>query len=225
MQALGCEGVFFVLGEWCKSLGRKMTCGETFDEFCRSDNAIFWSVVKDNLKSWLQKPFQNECFRRFYRKHLLKKAPPTAQISSNDKVLFVCYGNICRSAFADRYRKSRTGRDDTTKSCGYYQKHGRPANDTIQRIAKAKYGVGFTGFVSTKLDASLMEWADYVICFDDKNYRHLTKTYRKYKRKVTLLGAFDHSASFIADPYWSEEAVFEQTLDRIASLIDRYLLG
>lgn len=224
MQALKRKGVAFVLAEFFKSLGRKITFRETFDERFRGDNAIFWAVVRQNLKSWISKPFCNPWTRKIRQKCLLSKRPPVDHVSSHNKVLFVCYGNICRSAFADRYRKSRTGLEDFTRSCGYYFKYGRPANKNVRRIAKEKYGLDFSGFASTKLDEELMEWADYVVCFDDKNYSYLTKHYRKHKHKVVLLGAFDQSRTFIADPYWSDESVFDQTLSRIASLIDRYLI-
>ncbi len=81
------------------------------------------------------------------------------------RVLFVCTGNICRSAAAERLLSVRTvdggGRIDI-RSAGTQARPGRPMHSRTER-ALARHGVDSAGFTSRRLSERDVEWADLVL--------------------------------------------------------------
>jgi protein-tyrosine phosphatase len=149
---------------------------------------------------------------------------PSQTIISNENVLFVCYGNICRSAFADCYRQKLTN-GEHTKSAGYFPKEGRLMNLGIKMIAE-HMNIDCAEFHSHVLTEEMLQWGDYVFCFDEKNYYYLKRHFRKYMKKVYLLGAYDmeqEGTPIIEDPYGYNDENKMAVISRIANIIQNYL--
>ncbi|RZU34133.1 low molecular weight phosphatase family protein [Blastococcus saxobsidens] len=81
------------------------------------------------------------------------------------KVLFVCTGNICRSAAAERLLRAWTADGDLrveARSAGTQARPGRPMHPRTER-ALARHGVRADGFASRRLSDADVDWADLVL--------------------------------------------------------------
>jgi protein-tyrosine-phosphatase len=81
------------------------------------------------------------------------------------RVLFVCTGNICRSAAAERLLScwsSDGGQRVHVRSAGTQARPGRPMHPRTER-ALARHGVESDGFASRRLSDADVDWADLVL--------------------------------------------------------------
>ncbi|SFF61344.1 arsenate reductase/protein-tyrosine-phosphatase family protein [Blastococcus tunisiensis] len=80
-------------------------------------------------------------------------------------LLFVCTGNLCRSAAADRMLTAwamRSGRSVAVRSAGTLARPGRPIHPSTARALRA-HGVSGDGFTSHRLSEDDVDWADLVL--------------------------------------------------------------
>jgi protein-tyrosine phosphatase len=79
-------------------------------------------------------------------------------------VLFVCTGNVCRSAFAERLLRARLGPDSpvTVSSAGIGALAGHPMEAAMAAAAR-EYGADPEGFVARDLTAAMVAEADLVL--------------------------------------------------------------
>ncbi len=82
------------------------------------------------------------------------------------KVLFVCTGNLCRSAAADRllsaWATADPGRAIAVRSAGTRARPGRSIHPSTER-ALLRHRVSADGFLSRPLSENDVEWADLVL--------------------------------------------------------------
>ncbi|MGY1719496.1 low molecular weight phosphatase family protein [Blastococcus sp. SYSU DS0552] len=81
------------------------------------------------------------------------------------KVLFVCTGNICRSAAAERLLRAWSpdgGQRVEVRSAGTQARPGRAMHPRTER-ALARHGVRADGFASRRLSEADVDWADLVL--------------------------------------------------------------
>jgi protein-tyrosine-phosphatase len=139
-------------------------------------------------------------------------------------VLFVCYGNICRSPFAATVARSRWQSRTLVASVGFHQTGGRPSP---QHVVDAAYalGVDLHGWKSTMVTPAHVSAADLIIVMDLANLDSLMKMFPQAISRTILLGVCDLSVPFaeINDPYdlspAATEQVFKQILCAIGCLI------
>ena len=140
-------------------------------------------------------------------------------------VVFVCTGNICRSAFSEyALKKKLKHRNVKIESCGL---------DVTQAIcspveavtAGQLYGVDLTEHRSKGvMDCDLLN-ADLIVPMDYGHYRRLVADYPQYKMKIFLLRDF-HTFPYslvcnIHDPFGLAQDEFE----RCFGIIQRCLKG
>jgi protein-tyrosine phosphatase len=122
-----------------------------------------------------------------------------------EKVMFVCYGNICRSPFAEYLWNARaSGRwlnGNVAISAGFHPLDGRTTPDWAIDLA-AEYGVNLAHHRSRDLTNAMVESADAIFVMDRKNYREFIGQFPRAKNKVYFLGLFaDSPWAEIDDPY------------------------
>ena len=78
------------------------------------------------------------------------------------RVLFVCTGNICRSAAAERLLSARASDGNPVRSAGTQARPGRPMHPRTER-ALARHRVDSAGFTSRRLSEADVDWADLVL--------------------------------------------------------------
>lgn len=120
------------------------------------------------------------------------------------KVLFVCHGNINRSAAAEIILRHLC-RPIDVKSCGLKEDAGGQITAKKTRIALSHLGIETTGIRSQKASSKLIQWADVVFYMDNGNLKRLLEEFpsaaSKFVSLPSIIGQdkFD-DPGFISDP-------------------------
>ena len=139
------------------------------------------------------------------------------------RVLFICYGNIMRSAFAAAYlERSTHGQPLEIASAGYYAKAGRPADPRMRQAARA-YDVDLSTHRSCIVDPAMVARADVVFVMDRHNREALLHRFPEAADKIQFLGLLDEGAGDveIGDPYSHSDDATRAVCRRIAAAVDR----
>ena len=134
----------------------------------------------------------------------LDASPPDAAESDDLNVLFLCYGNICRSPLAERYLESVA--DDrgigglSADSAGLRTTAGRASPDDAVRVAD-ELGVDLSDHRSKPVTAEQLDRTDLVVVMDLLNYHDLRRGFGDLDDKTRFLGVFAGDGYEISDPY------------------------
>lgn len=135
--------------------------------------------------------------------------PETMEIS---RVVFVCQGNICRSALAEAVFRRHSSIEAT--SLGLDTVTGKPANPRLMKVAKEKAGIDLTDHRTTSVADFECEATDLLVCMELKQIRQLRKL--GYTNHCVLLSHFgDEQLSRINDPYSANDRFMEKTVEDI----------
>ena len=123
---------------------------------------------------------------------------------SVERVVFVCKGNICRSAFAEAVACSL---GVNAVSCGLDTVEDAPANTDAIRAAKS-LGVDLEGHRSTSIKCLLPRKTDLLVAMEPWQCVYLDK-HTALEHHYTLLGLWSQPVlPHIEDPYGSSPAYF-----------------
>lgn len=138
------------------------------------------------------------------------------------KILFVCLGNICRSAAANGIMEAVIEREALRQqievdSAGTYGGHAGEKPDSRMRAAAAARGYNLTHRARRIIEEDFYLF-DYIIVMDDNNYESVVRfaPERKYLDKVYRFVEFCSSHpewSYVPDPYYEGREGFELVLD------------
>jgi predicted ATP-grasp superfamily ATP-dependent carboligase/protein-tyrosine-phosphatase len=164
--------------------------------------------------------------RRFYaqHKHAWKSGEVSEVLARARSMLFLCYGNINRSALADvmiRAYAEDSGID--VASAGFHQTAGRPADPVMVEIS-AQHGIDLTVSRSTCVTRQLLMESDIIFVMEKGHYDRILAMDEAIAGKVYLLGASQLGSAFpveIADPYGRARDYYHSTYEHIAASIDR----
>ena len=133
-------------------------------------------------------------------------------------VLFLCYGNINRSAIAHIMADHTISQLNSVefKSAGFHVHGGRMADHRMSTIAE-KNGLQVKDFRSTVLDTALIDWADIIFVMECQQVHQVEEQYTRAQGKTFLLGGLyqDENAIEISDPYNKPIAVYEETYQKV----------
>lgn len=136
-------------------------------------------------------------------------------------VLFLCFGNICRSPFAERYLRERL--DDrgleqvSMSSSGFFDREGRTSPEVAVETAQ-RFDVDLTSHRSDRVTDAQLHDADLVLLMDARNYTQFRDA--GATDGAVFLGAFTDGDAEISDPYDSSHAEFERVYGQITDAID-----
>lgn len=132
------------------------------------------------------------------------------------RVLFVCKGNICRSAFAEvaaqGWRAMRPAPNIDVRSAGLAAAPGTPSPDDAIRAALA-FGVHLVEHRAQRISPELGRWADLVAVMEPDQITHPRMLVCAASRPVVLLGAFlsgTHPRRRLADPWGKGACVYRE---------------
>jgi protein-tyrosine phosphatase len=137
------------------------------------------------------------------------------------RVLFVCWGNICRSplaqgVFEDVLRREELDDEVFVDSAGTGSWHvGSPPDHRAQRSASAR-GLDLSAQRARRILADDCEEFDYVLTMDEQTYRTVASLCRGSAVVRPFLDFAPHSPEReVPDPYYGGPDGFEHVLDLV----------
>ena len=132
-----------------------------------------------------------------------------------ERLVFICKGNICRSAYAEAIARSI---GINTISCGLDTIEDAPANTSAQYAAK-KRGVTLTEHKTKPIMYQILRKSDLIIVMEPWQAgfikQHLMRGYR-----CTLLGLWGHPVlPHIQDPYGASPKYFDVCFEYIENCV------
>lgn len=136
------------------------------------------------------------------------------------KLLYVCLGNICRSAAAEGIthkiiEDKFSDKDITVDSAGTYGGHKGELPDRRMRAAGANRGYEFLSR-SRKITKEDLDIFDVIVVMDDSNFEDVCSLSNESNRgKIYKMAKFcqKHKISYVPDPYYEGAEGFEYVLD------------
>ena len=196
---------------------------ETWDHFDWGDLSVtfaearsFLSTKLDSVRKKLAKARRAKTARKVHKRNLQRIL---ASRQKPRKLLFLCYGNICRSPVSELLAKKRCPQLEV-RSAGFHPTVGRSSPPHIQDLARA-FSIELSGWSSTRVEVDLVRSADVIFLYDMLNYDAFLKEFPDSKSKILFLGMFLSKPSLeIKDPYQSNSSETRQILEEISSAID-----
>ncbi len=135
-------------------------------------------------------------------------------IEQKSKVLFVCKGNINRSAFAENFFKSRLAHNILVDSAGTMLRRNRMASEEATEVA-LKFGVDLSQHKSKSVfDLNLDEYS-HIFVFDNANYKFMADNFSFHLNRVFRLTRDNE----IDDPHGLGLEVFHSIFSKIDSAL------
>ncbi len=145
-----------------------------------------------------------------------------ARIGQARRLLFICYGNINRSALAERYFHSLpASRHVEAISAGFHETEGRPADPVMVEVAAAS-GIDLRDWSSRKVTRDMIDASDVVLVMEDRHYRQIATLFPDAAERTFLLGmaADARGEGEIADPYGRPRHLYERCAGQVRGGVD-----
>lgn len=133
------------------------------------------------------------------------------------RILFVCTGNICRSAAAEYILKQKLGKekinDVEVRSAGIYDLYGA-SRDRYMSILLEKHGYSMGG-KSVYMTSELAESCDLIIGFSKSHVKRILELTND-KDKVYLFMEYCFGINEdVDDPHYQSEYIYKNVIDTI----------
>lgn len=160
---------------------------------------------------------------RVQQERAWKRGQVSTAVSRARSMLFLCYGNINRSALADVM--IRTYAEDSgisVASAGFHHEEGRPADPVMVDVAR-QFGIDMSNIRSASVTQRLLHESDIIFVMEKNHYDRLVTMDASVAHKVYLLGAHERRADCtveIEDPYGHPRESYLVCYERIAEAVD-----
>ena len=192
------------LPSMCAGWLRVFSGREIYDGWSLRDPAVAIAELKAVARGLFARPAEilrkRSLRRRVIKAHAERFGENGDREHPIGNLLFLCYGNICRSPFAERLaRKSLPGID--IASAGFHPRCGRGSPEHVVRAAREQ-GVDLSGWSSRQITERMVADADCIVVMDLSNIERMQVEFPEAMDKTTLLGLFDRNGPVeMIDPY------------------------
>lgn len=146
------------------------------------------------------------------------------------KVMFICTGNICRSAMADAYAKKIVQEqhlDIQIFSAGTYASTGEHASYNSIEVMK-DYDVDLSNHTATNISDSNINEMDLILCATNSHKIFLTHYYPDLAKKIYTMKEYADECSSpsdidISDPWGYDINVYRMCAAEIIICVDKII--
>jgi protein-tyrosine-phosphatase/predicted ATP-grasp superfamily ATP-dependent carboligase len=202
--------------EWLRPLTGK----ESWDFFCWSDLRTVLREISTLIQEHWSKcvSVAKRRSRRFYLRYF--QQPRTIrklQRRRLERVLILCYGNICRSPLAAALAAQRFP-NASISSAGFHSATGRLSPDFVVSAAE-RIGVDIKSHRSRRVDSKMISDAQLILIMDESNYEFLKRDFPQALEKTLFLGMLLPMPQLeIKDPYDNPDSM-PQTVSKMKDAI------
>lgn len=132
-------------------------------------------------------------------------------------ILFLCYGNINRSALAEQHLKGLVGPDVQVFSCGFHRTDRRPL-DPMMRSLGNEYGISFGVWSSRTINRQLVSEADLIFAMETAHLVRLFAEYPESRGRAFLLSCVTRPNTIpleIRDPHGGNPDAYRRCIREI----------
>jgi protein-tyrosine-phosphatase len=130
------------------------------------------------------------------------------------RLLFVCYGNICRSPMAEAIARKRLGAAAEVASAGIGATGG-PATEEAALVMKVVYKIDISSHIARPVGIFDLRSFDYIVAMDVSIHNHLRDI---WDVPENVLYGWD-----IEDPIGSDYQTYKETALKIERRLDQFL--
>ncbi|HEY1012492.1 MAG TPA: hypothetical protein VGE07_07270 [Herpetosiphonaceae bacterium] len=137
-------------------------------------------------------------------------------------ILFVCYGNICRSPLLEALAAARALAEALpleVRSAGLVAWTGAPATDSM-RLAGGELGLDLGAHRARRFSAYHLDQADLVVAATRLQRDEIAGTWPEYAGRVTWLGELAGGGEDIDDPFLQDAATYRRSAEFMRGLLD-----
>lgn len=209
------QEVSHVLGQWTK----------------RAVTSMFRALIPKSLLATAKSSASLVPGRRaaYVRRRLLRSAGAERSVELPrpiTSVLFVCHGNIMRSAAAEQFLRNELEAADVAgvivASAGTHALDGKPADARAQEAARM-FGISLQRHGARRITSQHVADFDVIFAMDELNFVNMAAAFPQSRKKLMLFGGMNATGRYrpheIADPYLATNAEVADTI----AMIRRYV--
>jgi len=154
---------------------------------------------------------------RHQQAQIRKRGDVLKLLTRNSRILFICYGNINRSALAEQHLKSLMAREVHVASCGFHTRDRRPIDPSMALLAQ-DVGVNFAGWSSRRINHDLISQADVIFTMETAHLIRLLSNYPQARGRAFLLSCVTKSGTTpleIKDPFGGRPEDYRRCIKEI----------
>lgn len=146
------------------------------------------------------------------------------------KVLFVCLGNICRSAMAEGLLSKKNQEQDLNlivDSAGTSNYHIGEAPDQRMQAKALEYDIDISMQRGRQFEVEDFDNFDYIFAMDASNYKNIIALARnesdKQKISMFLNYSYPNQTKSVPDPYYGGSEGFEEVYQLLDAACDVFI--
>lgn len=192
----------------------------------------YFTRIEHKLKNFLAKNKHSQI--KEHTKQLLQGIEPLQGVQPPQKnnenpkqeILFVCTGNICRSAYAHHALKELLAKQSITNvkvfSAGVATTPGKRADKTAKKVAE-KRGIDLENHITSFIYRDGLLNASLIVVMEPVHARRILYLEPGIGNKIVYGGhlADDSTCAIVADPYGQSEERFEECFDILDKVVTK----
>ncbi len=146
------------------------------------------------------------------------------------KIMFICTGNICRSAMAEGYMKKRAQEEKLNIevcSSGIYGEEGLGASPSAKEVMK-EYGISLDSHIARITSKTNIADMDLILCATIRHKEILSQMYPNLQNKIFTIKEYAYGDECIdkdiSDPWGYDITVYRHCAQELTKAIDAIIL-